>query len=92
MGEFVLTPNDDVGDLLEGVDGDSEIEDNPEFVHSRLPGKLILKFSVIPDSSTEDTKFVFLMKFTHKSTVETDKENEICTVSVPVLVNVGCAV
>lgn len=90
-GEFVLTPNDDVGDLLEGVDGDSEIEDNPEFVHSRLPGKLILKFTVIPDSSTEDTKFVFLMKFTHKSTVETDKENEICTVSVPVLVNVGHA-
>jgi len=90
-GEFVLTPNDDVGDLLEGVDGESEIQDNPEFVHSRLPGKLIMKFVVIPDSSTEDTKFVFLMKFTHKSTVETDKQNEICTVSVPVLVNVGRA-
>lgn len=87
-GEFVLAANDDVGDLLDW-DAESEIEDDPKFVHARLPGKLVLKFSVTPENVSEDTKFMFVLKFTHKSTVETDKQNEISTVDTPVLVNVG---
>lgn len=86
-GNLPLTPIDDVVDLLEDLD--SEIEDDPKFVHSRLPGKLILKFVVIPESAVEETKFMFLMKFTHKSTLETDKPNETSDIQVPVLVNAG---
>ena len=88
VGEFFLAANDDVGDLLDG-DTESEIEDNPKFVHTRSPGKLVLKFSVTPENVSEDTKFMFVLKFTHKSTVEIDKQNEVLTVGIPVLVNVG---
>lgn len=86
-GEFALMPSDDVSDLLEG-DTDSETEDNPQYVHSRLPGRLVMKFSVKPEVTNEDTRFIFTLKFTHKSTLE-DKQNEMCNIEVPVLVNVG---
>lgn len=86
-GEFALTPSDDMSDLLEG-DADSETEDNPQHVHSRLPGRLVMKFSVEPEATSEDTRFIFTLKFTHKSTLE-DKQNEMCNIEVPVLVNVG---
>lgn len=91
-GEFFLSPNDDVVELLEG---DSEIKDDPQFVHQRLPGKLFLKFQVTPLVVTGGggggkggrvVKFMFKMSFSHKSTVETDKENETSVVCVPVLV------
>ena len=85
QGEFILTPNDDVGDLLDD-EGETEIEDNPEYVHSRLPGKLVLKFKVTPEVLAESVKFMFVMKSTHKSTVETDKENEFSKIELPVLV------
>lgn len=86
-GEFTLTPNDDVVDLLE--DMESEMEDNPQYVHSRLPGKLVLKFTIVPVNIREDSKFMFKMNFTHKSTVESDHHGEVDTVHVPVLVNAG---
>lgn len=86
-GEFYLTPNDDVMELLDG-DTESEIEDNPDYVYKRLPGKLYLKFGVTPPESLEgsSTVFMFAMKFSHKSTVEADKENELTDVCVSVLV------
>ena len=85
--EFYLTPNDDVVELLDGET--SEIKDDPEFVHQRLPGKLFLKFQVNPETSTETVRFMFNMEFGHKSTVEADKENEMSVVTVPVLVRLN---
>ena len=85
-GKFFLTPNDDVVELLEG-ESESEIKDDPESVHKRLPGKLFLKFSVTPE--TECAQFMFNMQFGHKSTVEADKENEMSEVTVPVLVRLN---
>lgn len=87
-GKFCLTPNDDVVDLLE-EEVESEIKDDPEFVSSRLPGKLFLKFSVTPDVLTEKVHFMFAMKFSYKSTVEADKENEMIEITVPVMVRLG---
>lgn len=85
-GQFYLTPNDDVVDIL---DGETELEgdkDDPEFIYKRLPGKLFLKFRVTPELSTEKVYFMFNMEFGHKSTIEVEKENEMISVSVPVLV------
>ena len=83
-GDFHLTANDDVADLLE--DTESELEDDPKFIHSRLPGKLIFKSDMTPENVSEDSKFMFVMRFTHKSFIEADKQSEI---RVPVLVNAG---
>lgn len=87
-GKFYLTPNDDVVDLLE-EEAESEVKDDPEFVSSRLPGKLFLKFRVTPGVTTEKVHFIFAMEFDHKPTVEADKENEMIMVYVPVLVRLG---
>lgn len=84
-GQFMLTPNDDVGELLDG-DRDEEIKDDPHFVDSRHPGKLILKFRVTPENVSESIKLMFLMEFSFKSTVEADKDNENDLIKVPILV------
>ena len=84
-GQFMLTPNDDVGDLIDG-DQKDEIEDDPKFVHSRHPGKLILKFRLTPENILESIKLMFQMEFSYKSTVEADKNNMEDTVKVPLLV------
>ena len=86
-GEFYLTPNDDVMELLDG-EADFEIEDDPKFVSKRLPGKLFLKFTVTPEVKV-GANFIFSMKFSHKSTIEADKENEMSIVYVPVLVRLN---
>ena len=92
-GEFFLSPNDDVVELLEG-EGDLEIKDDPQFVHLRLPGKLFLRFQVTPEVVTGGrkggrvVKFMFRMSFSHKSTIEADEENETCMICAPVLVRV----
>ncbi len=82
-GLFVLTPNDDLGDLL---DTEDEIKDDPEVVVSRHPGKLILKFYVTPNNVSESVKFIFEMVFSHKPMVEADQNYEETKVKVPVLV------
>ena len=87
-GQFYLTPNDDVVELL-GGESESEIKDDPEFVHNRLAGKLFLNFRVVPESAKESTHFMFAMEFGHKSTVEADKENEMTMVTVPVLIRLN---
>ena len=87
-GEFYLTQNDDVMELLDG-EGESQIEDNPEFVDKRLPGKLFLKFRVTPEVSVDGIKIMFAMKFSHKSTIEADKENDTNTINVPVMVQLS---
>ena len=85
-GEFTLAPNDDVGDLIDGENELLETDDNAKFVHSRHPGKIVLKFYVTPEVVLESTKFAFVMKFDHRSTLEPDKENEPYALKVPVLV------
>ena len=87
IGSFVLTPNDDLGDLLEDEDG-FRCEDDPELVHERLPGKLVLKFSVAPEDPLNPVKFLFNLTFDHKSTLEPNKP-EMYSVSAFVLVNLG---
>ncbi len=86
-GEYTLTPNDDVVDLLEDIE--SELEDDPRFIVSRLPGKLVLKFTITPESVGEDCNFMFLMNFSHKSAVESDKPSGTDRVQVPILVHAG---
>ncbi len=86
-GQYHLTPNDDVVELLDGET--NEIKDNPEFVHQRLPGKIFLKFQVSPEVTSDAVRFMFSMDFGHKSTVEADKENEMSIVTVPVLVRLN---
>lgn len=85
-GKFLLTPNDDVVDLLE-EEAETEIKDDPDFVSNRLPGKLFVKFRVTPEVATEKVYFMFAMEFGHKPTVEAD--NEMIMVNVPVLVRLG---
>lgn len=85
-GEFYLTPNDDVVELLEG-ELESEIKDEPQFVEKRLPGKIFLKFQVTPEVGAECAQCMFCMQFGHKSTVEA--ENEMSSVTVPVLVRLS---
>ncbi len=87
-GEFYLSANDDVVELLDG-ETDHDIEDNPEFVDQRMPGKLYMKFCVTPEVGAEETRFMFTIKFSHKSTIEADKENETSDVIVPVLVRLS---
>lgn len=89
QGQFYLTPNDDVVELLEGESESEVSKDDPDFVHKRLPGKLFLIFRVTPEMATESTRFMFTMEFGHKSTVEADKENEMSVVTVPVLVRLS---
>ena len=85
-GDFVLDPNDDVGDLIDGENESLENAENAKFVHSRHPGKIVLKFYVTPEGVSESTKFVFVLKFDHRSTLESDKESEPYALEVPLLV------
>lgn len=85
-GEFMLTPNDDVGELIDEDNDSTDSPDTERFVHSRLPGKLVLKFRVTPEVVSESTKFAFVMKFDHKSTLDSDKENELHSIEVPLLI------
>ena len=85
-GEFILAPNDDVGDLIDGEDETLESAGNSSSVHSRHPGKIVLKFYVTPEVASETAKFAFVMTFGHRSTLESDKENEPHAIEVPVLV------
>ena len=87
-GKFFLTPNDDVVDLLEEESTETEIQDNPKFVKNRLPGKVFLKFKVTSEKGADEVNFMFSLEFSHKPTVEADKE-EMITVNVPVLVRLG---
>ena len=87
-GNFQLSPNDDVGDLLDGG-GDEELEGAPEYIHSRLLGKLVLKFQVTPVATAEEVRFGFVMKFTYKSAVEADAQDGSSRVLVPIIVDLG---
>ena len=40
-----------------------------------------------PEAASESTKFAFVMKFDHRSTLESDKENEPYALEVPILSN-----
>lgn len=85
-GEFILAPNDDVGDLMEDENESVDSADNAKFIHSRHSGKMVIKFLVTPEVVSESTKFAFVMKFDHKSTLESDKESEPYALEVPILV------
>ena len=87
-GEFVLTQNDDLGDLLDD-DSDADISDDPNIVHSRHPGKIVLKFGVLSRSVSDDVRMVFKLNFTFKSVVE---NYEVCNMSVHILVHLGKSV
>ena len=87
-GNFQLSPNDDVGDLLDG-EGEEEMEGAVEFVHSRLLGKLVLKFKVTPVATSDEVKFGFVMNFSHKSTVEAEVQDPGLLVPIPITVDLG---
>ena len=85
-GEFVLAPNDDVGDLIDGENESLEDTENAKFVHSRHPGKIVLKFYVTPEAVSESIKFAFVLKFDHRSTLDAERESEPYALEVPLLV------
>ena len=85
-GEFVLTASEYIDDII--GEGDGNEEDNT-FILSQEPGKLVLKFGVISETSGIDSKIVFLLRFSYKSSIESEKENPESTVKVPVLLNCG---
>lgn len=85
-GEFTLAPNDDVGDLIEDESESTDTADNAKFIHSHLPGKIVLKFSVTPEAVSENTNIIFVIRFDHRSTLESDKASEPHIMEVPVLV------
>lgn len=94
-GKYQLSPNEDMGDLLD-EEGKEELQGDNHFIHSRLLGKLILKFKVTPhqQQQTEDAaaagneiKCGFQLGFQYKSTMDT--EGLTCDVSLPVVVDLG---
>lgn len=82
-GSFVLTPSDDLGDLL---DDENEVKDDPQFVDTRLPGKLVLKFCVTPENIAESIRLMFEMEFSYKPMIESDQNSSESTVKIPVMV------
>ena len=87
-GSFQLSPNDDVGDLLDG-DGEQDMEGAKEYVHSRLLGKLVLKFSIVPVATPDEIKFGFIMNFSYKPTTEQEKQDSSVLVPLPITVDLG---
>lgn len=87
-GSYQLSPNDDVGDLLDG-DGEDEMEGAKEYVHSRLLGRLVLKFNVTPVATAGEVKFGFIMNFSYKPTVEADKPDAELVIPIPITVDLG---
>ena len=81
VGNFVLTPSDDVGDALESTE-DIDAKMTSSFIHSRAAGKLFLKFKII----SEGTSIACMLKFPYKSPVE---PFELCNIEVPVVIRIG---
>ena len=93
-GSFTLKSLDDTSDLLdESSDSKSDLEvgvdGQKEFVLSSEPGRLILKFAVIPSSLEFDAKMAFVIRFSYEPVIEADREPGGIELSVPVLVNCG---
>lgn len=86
-GSFSLTTCDDVSDILS--EGDSKLEDNPAFVHTRQPGKVILRFSTTATTYDVDTKIMFMVKFTYKPLIQVEGESDHIFIEAPVLINCG---
>ena len=87
-GRYQLSPNDDVGDLLDG-DGEEDMEGAKEYVHLRLLGKLVLKFKVTPMVIQDEVKFGFVMNFSSKPTMEAEKQDAHFLVPIPITVDLG---
>lgn len=83
VGEYVLTPNDDVGDALQSSDN-SDAKVVSSYIHSKASGKLFLKFRVT--GSRDSANIVFMLKFPYKSPVE---PFEISSVEVPVVIQIS---
>ena len=86
-GNFQLTPNDDVGDLLDGEE--DELEGAEEYIHSRLLGKLVLKFRITPPATTDEVVLGFVMEFTSKLSLEAIDGQDSSNVLTPVVVDLG---
>lgn len=86
-GTFNLkSSDDDVSDMLKDQESkDSSKEEDSIFILSSEPGRLVLKFAVIPQSQENDTKIAFVMKFTYKPTIEA--EGDCNDIEVAVLLN-----
>ena len=87
-GSYQLSPNDDMGDLLDG-DSEEDMEGAREYIHSRLVGKLVLKFTVTPVMTHDEVTFSFVTTFDHKPTLETDTQDAKCLVQIPIAVDLG---
>ena len=86
-GGYQLSPSDDMGDLLD--EPEEDLEGEKEFIHSRQPGKVVLKFSVTPGATEGEVKVGFTMTFGYKPTMELEKTESSCLVGVPVVVDLG---
>lgn len=96
-GTFTLRCVDDISDILDESESTkstnlttSSLSEN-DFVLTSEPGRLILKFAVIPTSCEVDAKIAFLVRFTYEPLIETDSDPGSHELTVPVLVNCGHA-
>lgn len=85
VGNFVLTPSDDVGDALESTE-DANTKTVSSFIHSRAAGKLFLKFKIAVEESIDCVNIACMLKFPYKSSVE---PFEMCYIEVPVVIRTG---
>jgi dynactin-4 len=89
-GSFVLrSSDDDMSDILDDS-AKSSTEENM-FILSSEPGRLVLKFVVIPQSTEIDTKIAFVVNFTYQPLVEVENDESSAdnTLRVPVMINCG---
>ena len=82
-GQFLLKSSENVVEMLE----DEPVHEDNVFVLASEPGRLVLKFAVIPGSTGVDAKIVFCVKFTYQPIIESDGGSQI--LEVPVLINCG---
>lgn len=87
-GSYQLSPNDDMGDLLDG-DGEEDMEGDKEYIHSRPVGKLVLKFRLTPKMTSDEIMFCFVMTFDYRPSLEAETSEAKSLVSVPVTVDLG---
>ena len=89
-GSFILKSLDDTSDLLDDSNQSvSSAADQSDYVLSSEPGRIVLKFGVIPSRDDIDTKIGFEVVFTYEPLIEADRDPGVTELTVPVIINCG---
>lgn len=91
---FTLSTSEDIEGVLDtsiaptNGDGGKESKEDA-FIVAQEPGKLVLKFIVVSEVTDVDAKIAFVLCFSYKALVESEKTDEPIVMKIPVLVNCG---